>query len=302
MYPKVSVITPTYKRAHFLLRAIDSVLNQTYPNIQVVVVDNNADLPEFREETAKAMEKYKDDDRVVYIQSAANLGGGGARNIGTEACDGEYVTFLDDDDEYLPPKIESQLKFMMMHDLDFSLTDVCMFDKNGNFSERRSRPFIKDWSAESLFKNHAVYSLTPTSTYMIKRDCLFEIGGFRNVPMGQEFMLMWDALEYAKLHPEKRFGYLPCSYIKAYLHDEGRISVSKDKIKWEEMIYRIKLSKADELSAEEIKYIDFRHYSVLAFVNLRWNSKKGFLINIAKAVMVSPSYSLTEFKKYIKNR
>ncbi len=302
MYPKVSVITPTYKRAHFLSRAIDSILNQTYPNIQVIVVDNNADLPECRQETGITMEKYKDDPRVVYIQSAANLGGGGARNIGAEACDGEYITFLDDDDEYLPSKVESQLKFMMMHELDFSLTDVTMYDKNGNFSERRSRPFIKDWSPDNLFKNHAVYSLTPTSTYMIKRDFLFEIGGFRNVPMGQEFMLMWDALEYAKLHPEKKFGYLPCSYIKAYLHDEGRISVSKDKIKWEDVIYRIKLSKRDELSKKDIQYIDFRHYSVRAFVNLRWKNPKGFVANIIKAFMVSPSYSLKEFKRYFKNR
>ena len=137
---------------------------------------------------------------------------------------------------------------------------------------------------------------------MIKRDFLFEVGGFRNVPMGQEFMLLWDALEYAKLNPQKKFGYLPCSYIKAYLHDEGRISVSKDKIKWEDTIYSIKLSKRDKLSAEDIKYIDFRHYSVLAFVNLRWKNPKGFVLNLAKAFMVSPVYSFKEFRKTLKNR
>lgn len=300
MNPKVSIITPTFKRAHFLARAVDSILNQTYDNIQVVVVDDNAELPEFRKSTEETMQKYKDDPRVVYIQNEKNLGGGISRNVGINACDGEYVAFLDDDDEFEPPKIEMELKFMMMHNLDFCFSDLHMYDANGKLVEHRTRRFVDDWSAENLLRLHVLHALTSTPTFMIKREFLHTFGGYREVPMGQEFMLMWDALQYAIKHPERKIGYIPCSYIRVYLHNEGRISVGKNKIECEEKIYNLKSSQKPALTKKEVRYMDFRHYSVLAVSYLRGGDKIKAAINLLKAFNISPVDSVKEALQLLK--
>ena len=104
----VSVIIPTYKRSDMLPRAIASVLGQTYQNIQVVVVDDNNPDTEWRETTSKKMEAYADDSRVKYVCHEQNMNGSVARNTGIHESDGDIVCFLDDDDWFLPTKIEKQ--------------------------------------------------------------------------------------------------------------------------------------------------------------------------------------------------
>ena len=103
----VSVIIPTYKRPKELERAIISVKNQTYKNIEIIVVDDNANDIEQRKSTEQVVKKY---ENIVYIQNKENLGGSKTRNIGIENAKGKYIAFLDDDDEFLPNKIEQQIK------------------------------------------------------------------------------------------------------------------------------------------------------------------------------------------------
>ena len=112
----VSVIIPTYKRPDKLDVAINSVLRQTYPNVEVIVVDDNDPDTEGRRLTEEKMSKFNDESRVKYIKHDHNKNGSAARNTGARASKGEYVAFLDDDDEYLPNKIESQLQTL---DIEF---------------------------------------------------------------------------------------------------------------------------------------------------------------------------------------
>lgn len=102
----VSVIIPTYKRPDYLVRAVDSVLNQTYKNVEVVVADDNSDGDEGRLATEKVMARYSGDSRVIYCKHAVNKNGSAARNTGIKASHGAYIAFLDDDDEMLPERIE----------------------------------------------------------------------------------------------------------------------------------------------------------------------------------------------------
>lgn len=106
----VSVVIPTYKRPDFLVRAINSVLNQTYSNVEVVVVDDNNPDTEARFRTEEIMKQFCDNPKVKYIRHEKNKNGSAARNTGTRASNGEYVAFLDDDDEYTPKRIETMLK------------------------------------------------------------------------------------------------------------------------------------------------------------------------------------------------
>ncbi|QRV15892.1 glycosyltransferase [Haloterrigena salifodinae] len=101
--PRVSVVIPTYDRAETLPRAIDSALAQTIDDLEVVVVDDGS-----TDETPSVLADY-DDPRVRPVVHATNQGANVARNTGIEHARGEYVAFLDSDDEWRPEKLERQL-------------------------------------------------------------------------------------------------------------------------------------------------------------------------------------------------
>lgn len=107
--PLVSVIIPTYGRASSLNDAILSVLNQTYNNVEILVVDDNDPDSISRKSTEQLMSIYEDDSRVKYIKHGKNLNGSAARNTGITHASGEYICFLDDDDLFLKDKIQAQV-------------------------------------------------------------------------------------------------------------------------------------------------------------------------------------------------
>lgn len=106
----VSVVIPTYSRPINLDRAITSVLKQTYSPIEIIVVDDNNPNTKERQETETMMKKYRDCVSVNYIQHEKNKNGSAARNTGLRIAKGVYITFLDDDDEIEPAKIEKQIE------------------------------------------------------------------------------------------------------------------------------------------------------------------------------------------------
>lgn len=115
----VSVIIPTYKRPSLLSRAIDSVLAQTYPVKEIIVVDDNDPISHERGETIAIMNCYKEYSQVKYILHPCNRGGSAARNTGWRIATGDYITFLDDDDEIAPQKIENQVNCLDSLDNDW---------------------------------------------------------------------------------------------------------------------------------------------------------------------------------------
>lgn len=106
----VSVIIPTYSRPEFITRAIESVLNQTYTPIEIIVVDDNGRNTENQLLTEKTLAEFIKSNQINYIIHEYNKNGSAARNTGAQACHGEYITFLDDDDVLHPTKIEKQVK------------------------------------------------------------------------------------------------------------------------------------------------------------------------------------------------
>jgi len=104
--PKVSVIIPTYNRAELLPRAIKSVLEQTYQDFEIIVVDDGS-----TDNTEEVIKEFQEQDkRIKYIKHDKNKGGSAARNTGIKAARGEYIAFQDSDDEWLPEKLEKQMK------------------------------------------------------------------------------------------------------------------------------------------------------------------------------------------------
>ena len=116
--PLISVIIPTYKRNDFIQRAINSVLNQSYKNLEIIVVDDNDPDSFYRKETEKEIfELQKNHKNIKLIQHHQNMGAPSARNTGIANAKGDYISFLDDDDYWLSNKIEEQLRYINDYDV-----------------------------------------------------------------------------------------------------------------------------------------------------------------------------------------
>ena len=138
----VSIIMPTYERNEKVIkRAIDSVINQTYKNWELIVVDDNK-----KDEVSKNVQTILNeinDTRIIYIKNEENMGSAKSRNHGIEKSKGKYITFLDDDDEYLPLKIESQVNKMIEKDADYSITNLNLFNDENILVRSRKHDYIE---------------------------------------------------------------------------------------------------------------------------------------------------------------
>lgn len=291
----VSVVIPTYKReVEILSTAVNSVLNQTYKNVEIVIVDDSPDTYEKRPEV-KAYVESLGLDNIVYIQNEKNLGGSLARNRGIDASRGEYITFLDDDDEYKPEKIENQLRFMIENDCDMTFSNTVMC-KNGHPVEVRDFKDIPAYDNESLLRYHLLYHLTGTSTYMFKAEKLRQIGGFDNALCGQEFILTLKAIEGGL-----RIRYMDVNVVLHTISAEGSISFSKNKIQGEKNLYQIKTRYFPKLSKKEIRYVKFRYHAIMAIAYRRNSIYHKMIGEGITAVATSPFDFVGECAALLKN-
>jgi teichuronic acid biosynthesis glycosyltransferase TuaG len=128
MIPKVSVIMPSFNSYRHIEEAIHSVLNQTYQNLELLVIDGGS-----TDTTIELISKISSNDsRLVYINNTNDNGPAHARQSGIEISKGKYIAFLDADDYWLPEKIERQLKFMQDNNFKFSYTGYRSVDEDGN--------------------------------------------------------------------------------------------------------------------------------------------------------------------------
>lgn len=263
-FPCISVIVPTFERSDMLPRALDSIFAQSWPNVEVIVVDDNLPGSEYQRQTQQALRPYREKTNFIYLTTAGKTGGGAARNLAIRRCRGEYVAFLDDDDRYLPDKLAYQARFMMENRLDASWQDVKWVNTEGKLVEFRRMDYTSDYSTNGLLKAHILHSIAPTAIYMIRRDKLLETEGFGEVCSGQDFILMLRCIEHGM-----RIGYMPGAYVVQYLHQGKRISLGDNKVRGENNLYALKKRYFHLLTGAERRYVRFRHYAVLAFASLR---------------------------------
>lgn len=121
---KISVIIPTYNRGYLIANSIKSVLNQTYKNLEVIVVDDGS-----TDNTKEVVDKFND-KRIKYIKLIENTGGSNARNIGILNANGKYISFQDSDDIYYPDKLESQFKNIINKKTDLDFCKIKVIFKN----------------------------------------------------------------------------------------------------------------------------------------------------------------------------
>ncbi len=292
--PLVSVIIPTYKRTvEYVSRAVESVLRQTYKNIEIVVIDDSTDAYDGRINTQKYFSDLNSPS-VVYIQNEKNLGGSLSRNRGIEQATGEYITFLDDDDEYLPKKIEKQLNFMLENDCDLSFTNLAIYSPNGKIVDYREYSEIESFDNDYLLRYHLTKHLTGTPTFMFKAEKLKEIGGFDVVKVGQEFHLMFKSIQNGL-----KIRYLPECDVKAYRHPDGGISGGNKKIIGEKELFEFKQKYFSKLSKSEQRFVKFRHHAVIAAGYKRNKKYINMIISAIKTILASPLDFVREVFKFL---
>lgn len=276
----VSVIIATYRRDYTLKRAIESVINQTYDNFEIVVVDDNANA----EWNSKVQAIIEDYPQIVYIHNLTNKGSAESRNIGIKNSNGEYITFLDDDDIYLADKIKNQAEFMQENNLDYSITDLWLYNESDKLIEKRTREYINEIDFDSLLKYHFMYHMTGTDTMMFRTDYLRKIGGFDAIDVGDEFYLMKKAI-----YQNGKFGYLPTCDVKAYVHTtQNNLSSGSSKINGENELFEYKKNFFENFDLKTVKYIKMRHYAVLAFAHMRMKNLLSFILCSFKSFFCTP--------------
>lgn len=112
----VSVVIPTYRRSDMLTRAIDSVLGQTYANVECIVVNDNIVGDEHSLVLYENLKVYENDPRFRFLEQEKHINGAAARNVGIRAAKGEYIAFLDDDDYWEKEKLQMQVDWLKSHD------------------------------------------------------------------------------------------------------------------------------------------------------------------------------------------
>ena len=144
---RVSVIMASFNREHCIGRAIESIINQTFENWELIVVDDCSS-----DNTEEVVEAYTaSDERIIYLKLEKNLGCSGARNEGMKICTGEYITFLDSDDEYDPTKIEKQIKvFQESTDPKLGIVSCGAIDHRDGIEYNRRMPIRRNDYYRSL--------------------------------------------------------------------------------------------------------------------------------------------------------
>lgn len=264
----VSVVIPTYSRNIALTRAIDSVLMQTHEKLEIIVVDDNPPESEWRKSTQEIMQRYVGNPKIYYIQNHHNLGGSGARNVGIEAAKGEYIAFLDDDDEYMPEKVEKQLDCFLntkQKKLALVFCDSVMTYDNDKFV-CYVKPRYKGCCLYEAMVNNC---LAATSQWMAKKEALVDVGMFTIVPCKQDSTLILKLLQN---------GYeVECvpEVLSKYCNYQGeRISGIGIKNLTGELLYKEKCEQLySQMTEKQIKEIEYT-FATRLFESYKANGKR----------------------------
>jgi glycosyltransferase involved in cell wall biosynthesis len=174
--PQVTVVIPTYNRAHLVKDAVESVLNQTYQNFELIVIDDGS-----TDNTKEVLAVYK--DKLTYIYQE-NQGRSAARNHGIKLAQGEYIAFLDSDDAWFLDKLERQVPVLESTPPDVVLVHgyKCIVDKNLQpllgWELKLRKLYSLAEKGEETYENYLYFNCIFTSAILVRRTAIIEIDGY----------------------------------------------------------------------------------------------------------------------------
>jgi len=175
----ITVVITTYKREPvMILRALNSILEQTLKDIEIIIVDdspNDYPLRNSVKEMIWEQQEAHSDVGIKYIQHAKNMGACAARNTGLAAAKGQYIAFLDDDDEWLPEKLRKQALLMKDPSVGLVYCGHYKMDDNKNSISLGDNKYLHGQIFHRLLYHNFIYS---TSFPLIRTEVLKAVGGF----------------------------------------------------------------------------------------------------------------------------
>jgi len=219
--PRVSVVIPTRGRPELAERAVRSVLAQVFQDFEIVVVIDGPDR-----ETAETLRRLRD-ERLHVVHLAENVGGSEARNIGVRFARGEWIAFLDDDDEWYADKLEKQWELGISMTGKYAFV-ACHFLERTSDAERvlpRRMPEEGELFSEYLFARRGWQSgegFLQTSTWFVSRPLMLKVPFTRDLERCQDL----DWLLHATALPEVEVRVVPQT-LGVFHHDDARSRVSR---------------------------------------------------------------------------
>ena len=260
----VSVILPTYNRAHLLPKSMNSVLSQSWPRLELIVVDDKS-----TDNTAEVVAAVAD-DRVRYVKNDTKKKGANvARNIGITHAEGDFIAFQDSDDEWLPDKLSLQLDLMRRLGSDYA----CVYSR---FVTRRGSRVFETVDAKRLTRGNILFELlngniVTTQTALVRKKNLLEFGCFdEELPRLQD----WDL--WLRMAQKYKFDYVDKCLVVQNVQDD---SISMSGKKYTQAL-QILLGKYEKVYMAHNVRAYAKYHAALANALLRTGEGEGDLTSL----------------------
>lgn len=293
-FPLISVIIPTYKGEDLISSTIDKVLNQTYQNLEIIIVDDNGKGTTSQLNTEKLL--LTNYPSVKYHVLPVNSGATIARNVGGELAQGMYLNFLDQDDDLLPEKIYSQWEVFSKGESNLGLVYCSRIEK---FIETGREQIVKANFKGDLKGILGLNHIGPPTVTLVKTEAFRRVGGF-----SKKYKFKAEIELYIRLSPFYTFDYV-AEPLVVYNRRSGTFSSNK-AMELNEMLLFVEeyenqfnkrvTAEIQERLGELLAVNGNRGAAITAFVKAYKNNPKRF------SILVKAGFALLGSKIYKKIR
>jgi len=239
----ISVIIPTYNRANLIRRSINSILKQTYQNLEVIVVDDGS-----TDNTPLEIKRIQD-NRIKYIKLIENKGGSNARNIGIKKARGKYISFQDSDDLYYPNKLEKQIQNIIIKksNLDFCKIKAIYNSSLSLFypNKRQEKSILKGKIFDELVSKGNFIS---TQAILVQKNFMRKFFFDTNMPRLQDYEVI------LRMIPKVKISYTPNVLVDLQMQKD---SVTQSKVKLKKAISILLTKKFNFNLNQKILFLNY---------------------------------------------
>ena len=263
----ISVIVPVYQCEKYLSRCIDSILNQTFSDLEIVLIDDGS-----TDQSPRICDEYKKQDNRVKVVHQENKGVAAARNSGLDIAKGNYITFVDSDDYIEPDMYEQMMEKAIQYDCDVIMCDCVKDfpDKSQIYSHDIRAGYYSHIQLKSEYYPHLLimenveYPATISNWLLLFKKSLNKVRYVEGVRFSEDLLFGAQLLLYAK-----SFYYLKGKPYYHYVMNESSATHTFQKDKWND--YKVLYSAAEKFFLSHAKF-DFRHQLDLMLLFFVYNA------------------------------
>ena len=275
--PTVSVIIPTYNRAHLISRAIKSVLTQTYQNFEIIVVDDGS-----KDNTEEVVKSFRD-KRIRYIRHKKNKGAPAARNTGIRTAKGKYVALQESDDEWLSKKLEEQMKAF-----ECAPPNVGVVYSGVWLISKEKRKLLMPHKEGNIHKDILRGCYIGTPTVVVKKECFSKAGMFdEKLPCKQEREL------WIRISKYYHFKYIDEPLVIAHWCPDGITANREKQPQGLKLLLKKHFKEINQDKTLLAQY--YQGIGILLYLDGKINQGRSYLMKAIKTYPLHANFSLTAF-------